>query len=136
MQTPRNAFKSAAMRLGWPNRSARDVAVSKPNDRFESFADFYPFYLGEHSDKRSRILHYIGSSLAPIVLLVALSSGPLWLFALAPVCGYAFAWVGHFFLERNKPATFKHPLWSLMGDYKMLWQALTGTLDHNHFHRA
>ncbi|MEO0411097.1 MAG: DUF962 domain-containing protein [Pseudomonadota bacterium] len=106
----------------------------KTNDHFESFAEFYPFYLGEHSNPRSRALHYVGSSLAPAISVAALIFGPLWLLFTVPVAGYLFAWIGHFFLERNKPATFKHPLWSLMGDYKMLWQALTGTLDTRHFH--
>ena len=111
-----------------PDQSAAD------NQQFNSFSEFYPYYLGEHSDPRSRKLHYIGSAIAPAVLLIALFTGPLWLLALVPVSGYFFAWVGHFFLEKNKPATFTHPLWSLMGDYKMLWQALTGTLDKRHFH--
>lgn len=104
------------------------------NTQFESFAEFYPYYLGEHSKKSSRMLHYTGSILGMAVLATALLAGPLWLLAFAPVCGYFFAWIGHFFIEKNKPATFTHPLWSLMGDYKMLWQALTGTLDKRHFH--
>lgn len=105
----------------------------QPSKDFKSFAEFYPYYLSEHSDKRSRILHYLGSALSLGIAVAALVPGPLWLLGLAPFAGYIFAWVGHFFLEKNQPATFAHPLWSLMGDYKMLWQALTGTLDQRHF---
>ena len=108
--------------------------MTHTNERFDSFAAFYPYYLGEHSSRLSRALHYMGSTLAPTVLMAAILVGPLWLIALVPVAGYFFAWLGHFFIEKNRPATFRYPLWSLMGDYKMLWQALTGTLDHRHFH--
>lgn len=107
--------------------------MAKQNSTFETFAQFYPYYLSEHSDRRSRVLHYIGSTLTLVTLALAVFKGPLWLLAFAPIGGYFFAWVGHFFLEKNKPATFEHPLWSLMGDYKMLWQAVTGTLDTRHF---
>lgn len=100
---------------------------------FQSFQEFYPYYLSEHSNRCSRLLHYAGSSLALLFAISAAAFGPLWLLAIAAVCGYAFAWAGHFFLEKNKPATFTHPLWSLMGDYTMLWQAMTGTLDKRHF---
>lgn len=103
------------------------------NTQFKTFAEFYPYYLGEHSDKRSRILHYTGSILVLSIGLAAVLAGPLWLLALMPLCGYFFAWIGHFFVEKNSPATFKHPIWSLMGDFKMLWQAITGTLDKRHF---
>jgi hypothetical protein len=109
------------------------MSEHSPSNAFHSFAEFYPYYLSEHSNRASRALHYVGSRLALLFAISAVTLGPLWLLGAAGICGYAFAWAGHFFLEKNKPATFSHPLWSLMGDYKMLWQALTGTLDKRHF---
>ena len=99
-----------------------------------SFADFYPFYLNQHSNRVSRVLHYLGTTLSMLVLLFALYTQQ-WLFILlAFVLGYGFAWVGHFFFEKNKPATFTYPFYSLAADYVMLFQAFTGRLDHSHFH--
>ena len=86
---------------------------------FSSFAEFYPFYLGEHTNRSCRRLHFIGTSLVIVTLLSALISGNWgWLLSL-PLLGYGFAWVGHFFFEKNRPATFKYPLYSLMGDFVM-----------------
>ncbi len=91
---------------------------------FNSFAEFYPFYLGEHSNPTCRRLHFIGSSLVIVVVLWALISGQLrWLW-MVPVVGYGFAWVGHIAFEKNRPATFKHPLYSLLGDWVMYGQML------------
>jgi hypothetical protein len=93
---------------------------------FASFRDFYPFYLGEHADVRCRRLHFAGSLLVLLAILLAMSTGALaWLW-LAPVGGYGFAWIGHFVFEKNRPATFKHPLYSLMGDWVMFWDILRG----------
>ena len=93
---------------------------------YTSFAEFYPFYLSEHSNRICRRLHFIGSSLVIAVLLLALLSGQLrWLW-LAPVAGYGFAWVGHYVFEKNRPATFKHPLYSLLGDWVMYGQMWRG----------
>ena len=97
---------------------------------YSSFKEFYPYYLQEHSDTRCRALHYIGSTLVLIVLAYALFTQSYgWLLAV-PVIGYGFAWLGHFIFEKNKPATFKYPLYSLMGDwvmYKDAWvNLLTG----------
>jgi len=86
---------------------------------FKSFAEFYPFYLGEHRDRTCRRLHFIGTSLALACLLMLLFSGRLQYLLYALLCGYAFAWVGHFFFEKNRPATFKHPFYSLVGDWAM-----------------
>jgi hypothetical protein len=95
---------------------------------FTSFREFYPFYLGEHRDRRCRRLHFIGSTLVLLVVLLAVVTGRwAWLW-LAPVAGYGFAWVGHFAYEKNRPATFRHPLYSLMGDWVMYWQVLRGKL--------
>jgi len=86
---------------------------------FHRFADFYPFYLGEHRNAVCRRLHFVGSwGVIAFLAALALTGNPWWLLA-AVVCGYAFAWVGHFFFEKNRPATFRHPIYSLMGDWVM-----------------
>ncbi|MCL6271239.1 DUF962 domain-containing protein [Sansalvadorimonas sp. 2012CJ34-2] len=90
------------------------------NQRFQSFAEFYPYYLNEHSNPVCRNLHYIGSTLVLILLAYSLITAQYRLLFLLPVVGYGFAWVGHFFFEKNKPATFKYPLYSFMGDWVML----------------
>lgn len=95
---------------------------------FNSFRDFYPFYLGEHQNVICRRLHFVGSTLVLIVLAVMFATrNPYWLFA-ALFCGYGFAWIGHFFFEHNRPATFKHPLYSFIGDWVMYTQILTGKI--------
>jgi len=98
--------------------------VSNP-ERYETFADFYPFYLDEHRNLVSRRLHFVGTSIALVILVTALLTQSWWLLLAALIQGYAFAWVGHFFFERNKPATFKYPGYSLMGDWRMWWEILT-----------
>ncbi|HWU51407.1 MAG TPA: Mpo1-like protein [Tahibacter sp.] len=95
---------------------------------FASFREFYPFYLGEHSNVVCRRLHYIGSLLVLTCLALALFSGNAWWLAAAPFCGYGFAWVGHFFFEKNRPATFSHPLYSFLGDWVMLRDMLIGRI--------
>ena len=93
--------------------------------KFSTFKEFYPYYLSEHSNKTCRTLHFIGSSLVLILLAACLITKQyLWLLAL-PIIGYGFAWIGHFFFEKNKPATFKYPLYSFIGDWVMWWQILT-----------
>ena len=95
----------------------------------KTFAEFWPFYLREHRNPLTRALHFTGTSLSILLVLSGLAlRRPLFVVA-ALLCGYAFAWVGHFFVEHNRPATFQHPLWSFMGDYKMLALMLTGRLD-------
>lgn len=93
---------------------------------FKSFTDFYPFYLREHANIMCRKLHFLGTSGVIALLLLFFFTGNLWLLAMIPVAGYGFAWVGHFGFEKNKPASFKHPLYSLMGDFRMFWDILTG----------
>jgi hypothetical protein len=96
--------------------------------KYRSFEEFWPFYLREHSKPRTRMLHYIGTSNVVGIAIVALVTG-LWLWLLAiPVAGYGFAWLAHFRVERNRPATFTYPLWSLAADFKMWWLWLTGKL--------
>ena len=94
--------------------------------RYASFAEFYPYYIHEHSNRTCRRIHIVGSALVLVVLVVAIATlNPWWLLAM-PVVGYGFAWVGHFFFEKNKPATFKYPLWSLMGDWRMFFETVSG----------
>jgi hypothetical protein len=96
--------------------------------RFDSFARFYPFYLGEHAARGTRRLHFAGSALALGCLGgLALTGDPLWL-AAGLACGYGFAWAAHLLVEKNRPATFRHPLYSFMGDWVMFWQMLTGKI--------
>ena len=96
--------------------------------QFNSFSDFWPFYLGEHSKPATRLLHCLGTLTAVASVIALIVIGKWWLFPLALVPGYAFAWVAHFVIEKNRPATFKHPLWSFMGDWKMLALMLIGRL--------
>jgi len=94
--------------------------------RFTSFAEFYPYYLEEHRNPICRRLHFVGTTLGSLCLLIAIltwSGG--WLLT-GLVIGYAFAWVGHFFFEKNRPATFKYPIYSFMGDYVMYKDIWTG----------
>jgi len=94
----------------------------------QTFAEFWPFYLREHSRPLTRTLHFVGTTLSLLLLVsaLALRSGRLVLLAL--ICGYAFAWAGHFFVEHNRPATFKYPLWSFAADWKMWALTLAGRL--------
>ncbi|MCC6172921.1 MAG: DUF962 domain-containing protein [Gammaproteobacteria bacterium] len=96
--------------------------------RFGSFREFYPYYLGEHADRRCRRLHFIGTSLAVLQWLAALATREPWLLLSGLVTGYGFAWVGHFFFEKNRPATFTHPLYSLIGDFAMARDILAGRI--------
>lgn len=96
------------------------------SSEFASFAEFYPFYLREHSNRLCRRMHFIGTSLVVLTLLYALWSGDWWALLLVPVFGYGCAWIGHFAFQKNRPATFTHPLYSLMGDWVMYGQMLRG----------
>jgi hypothetical protein len=96
--------------------------------RFATFREFYPFYLGEHRNRTSRRLHVTGTVLALSLTAIALATGRPALLWAVPVAGYAFAWVGHFFFEKNRPATFTHPLYSLGGDFRMAYEVLTGRI--------
>jgi hypothetical protein len=98
------------------------------NERYRSFAEFYPFYLSEHRNRACRRLHFVGSALVLVVVATAIATrDPLWLLA-APIMGYGFAWVGHFAFEKNRPATFKYPLYSLIGDWAMFRDIITGRI--------
>jgi hypothetical protein len=91
----------------------------------KTFEEFWPFYVGEHRVRANRALHFIGSTLAGSIFLFAIFTGRWALVPLALVAGYGFAWVGHFIVEKNRPATFTHPLWSFAGDWKMWWLIAT-----------
>ena len=97
-------------------------------ERYQSFGSFYPFYLSEHRSSACRRLHFAGTFLVLLTLVFVIGTrswSHLWLL---PVVGYGFAWAGHFFFEKNRPATFQYPLYSLMGDFRMFYEILTGRL--------
>lgn len=97
-------------------------------NKFENFNAFYPYYLQEHQHPTCRRLHFIGSLLVLLVLIYVLVTAHWPMLWLLPVIGYGFAWVGHFFFEKNKPATFKYPLYSLLGDWVMFKDMITGKI--------
>jgi len=96
---------------------------------FQTFEAFWPFYLKEHSSPLNRRLHFVGTSGALFSVFLALATQQWTYLLLAPLCGYSFAWVGHFVVEKNRPATFRHPLWSLRGDFRMFAMICMGKLD-------
>jgi hypothetical protein len=94
--------------------------------KYTSFSEFYPYYLSEHANSTCRLLHFIGSWLVLFLITYAVMTSQFALLWFIPVIGYGFAWVGHFFYEHNKPATFQYPFYSLMGDWVMFKDILTG----------
>lgn len=111
----------------WPDNYSFTRA-NKMNEPYRSFTEFYPFYLSQHQDLSCRRLHFIGSFLVLLLFVAALVFANGWLLLFIPLVGYGFAWVGHFVFEHNRPATFQYPLYSLMGDWVMFAQILTGKL--------
>jgi hypothetical protein len=97
------------------------------SERYRTYEEFWPFYVSQHRNATCRRLHFVGTTLVFTAVAFALVSSPWWLLA-APLAGYGFAWVGHFFFERNRPATFLYPLWSLRGDFRMYRLILTGKM--------
>jgi hypothetical protein len=95
--------------------------------KLASFEEFWPYYVSEHWKPATRVLHFVGTTLVLGSLVLAVAGSPWWL-AVAPVFGYGFAWVGHFFVEKNRPATFTYPLWSLRGDFRMFRLILLGRM--------
>jgi hypothetical protein len=96
--------------------------------RFASFREFYPIYLAEHGNRTCRRLHVVGSTLVILCVVALVLTGNWWWLAAALTCGYGLAWIGHFFFEHNRPATFRHPIYSLAGDWVMYAQVLTGRI--------
>ncbi len=86
---------------------------------YRTFRDFYPFYLSEHANRTNRRLHFVGTSASLVLVIGAVAGRRPWLVLLALVVGYALAWLGHFRFEKNKPATFRYPLYSFIGDWVM-----------------
>jgi len=122
---PVRACRSAGRGRYWANTTWSRVMGDTV---YRNLEQFYPYYLQEHSDRTCRRLHFVGSTLALVLFASALLTQTWWLIAVAFVQGYAFAWVGHFFFEHNKPATFQYPWLSFKGDWKMWWQMLTGKI--------
>lgn len=97
--------------------------------KYKNFRSFYPYYLTEHADVTNRILHFAGTAALLIILIIAVVLQKWWMLVLIPLCGYGFAWAGHFFVEKNKPATFTYPLYSLGSDFVMFWHILIGQIN-------
>jgi hypothetical protein len=98
------------------------------NKRYESFREFYPFYLSEHANPACRRMHFIGTTLVIACLVTALLTRNVWWIAGALAAGYGFAWIGHYCFEHNRPATFTYPLYSFIGDWVMYKDLLTGKI--------
>ena len=101
---------------------------AQADKKFATFAEFYPFYLSEHSHQTSRRLHFVGTSIGFILIVSAILTRNPMLILYGVMQGYAFAWVGHFFYEHNRPATFKYPFYSFAGDWRMWADILTGKI--------
>ncbi|WAT17655.1 DUF962 domain-containing protein [Aurantiacibacter sp. MUD11] len=98
------------------------------SERYSTFAEFWPFYLREHALPKTRALHYVGTALVFAVAIFALVTGRWWFLLAMPLAGYFFAWLAHFTVEKNRPATFTYPAWSLAADFRMFFLWLTGRL--------
>ena len=96
--------------------------------RYQSFREFYPFYLSEHRNRSCRRLHFVGSTLGLACVVAAIATRNGWLILLGFVIGYAMAWMGHVLFEKNRPATFQYPLYSFAGDWAMFYDMLTGRI--------
>jgi len=116
-----------------PNPATDRLSMSKSaspivQSRFANFADFYTYYLGEHRNLNCRRLHFVGTALVITLVIVALGTGNARLLMFTPVAGYGFAWIGHFAFEKNRPATFSHPWYSLAADFVLFRDILAGRI--------
>ena len=110
------------------HNAAMDTRSTPTFSRFARFADFYPYYLSQHSSRACQRLHFAGTTLGLLALLHAFSTLNFWWLLAGLAAGYAFAWVGHYFFENNRPATFAHPLYSFLGDWVMWKDMLSGRI--------
>ena len=97
--------------------------------KYKDFKSFYSYYLTEHADAKNRLLHFLGTLFFFVCLLAGIITGKGWLFVLIPFAGYGFAWIGHYYIEKNKPATFTYPVFSLASDFLMFWHIITGQIN-------
>jgi len=102
--------------------------MTESNKLYKSLKEFFPFYLSEHSHPINRALHFVGTSLAIGFMLGFISSGSWISLVAALVSGYFFAWIGHFLIERNRPATFTYPFYSFISDWRMYGMMLFGRI--------
>jgi len=96
-----------------------------------TYRDFWPYYLREHAKPGTRAIHLLGTGLATLTLIALVATGRVWLIPVALAAGYGPAWISHFFVEKNRPATFTYPLWSLISDYRMAIAWMTGRLSRD-----
>lgn len=99
------------------------------NNRFPTYKAFWPYYVSEHQNKLNRNVHFLGTSLALLALILATVNLNPWFLLAAPICGYGLSWIGHFVFEKNRPLTFQYPLWSFMGDCQMFVFMCLGRMD-------
>lgn len=104
------------------------MAESTSETKIETFEEFWDYYVGEHKKKATRVFHFVGTTAAFGCFAGGLLTRQRWLVLIAPFCGYGPAWISHFFIEKNRPATFKYPLWSLQADFVMWWKMLSGQM--------
>lgn len=103
--------------------------MKNDEERIKTYAEFWDHYVAEHAQPLTRYLHFVGTLLGLVVIVWSLRSGQLIYLPLSLVIGYGFAWFAHFYVEHNKPATFKYPFWSFVSDYKMVFYMLTGRMN-------
>ena len=103
--------------------------MAMENERIKTYSEFWNFYVAEHSEPLTRYLHFVGTTLGIVLLVWIVRSGNWLYFPLCLIVGYGFAWFAHFFVEHNKPASFKYPLWSFISDYKMMFYMLAGRMN-------
>jgi hypothetical protein len=120
-------FARAAQRDRLP--SLPEASMTSEPETFSDYAAFWPFYLSQHSRRATRLVHVTGTGLALLAFVAGIASFSFGWLLMAPVIGYGLAWIGHAFIEKNRPATCTYPLWSLRGDFHMLWLWLFGRLE-------